>query len=326
MKNIAEEENIIFAQIKYEGKLVEDGFLDARKSGEVLIGIDEILRHFLYQENAEFQNFEFEIPIRVKKGSWIADFLANYDAYLVKTALIYAGSKYTGSALGEMAKNDFKDIGFKDVFKLAFKSMTWVLKIAKHLGTLTKRKIENYKFIKDNKFVLLVNENGELLEVPTEYLELYSSCPSSLFSKLANIIEDERELIVEYNDLENSEKNSVRINTYSKGIFTKKDDDDEEILFPELIHDSFVELEGHIIRGNQNSNTIGLEFKNHIITCYPKKGNIKDYKHTLFTNCIIKGFVDRLNKRTGEFIEKRPRIKFTEIISIETIDKQQKLF
>ena len=43
-------------------------------------------------------------------------------------------------------------------------------------------------------------------------------------------------------------------------VSTKKDDDDEEILFPELIHDSFVELEGHIIRGNQNSNTIGLAF------------------------------------------------------------------
>lgn len=326
MKKIAEKENTVFAQIKYEGKLVEDGFLDARKSGEVLIGIDEILRHFLYKENSDFQNFEFEIPIRVKKGSWIADFLANYDAYLFKTASIYAGSKYVGSALGEMAKNDFKDVGFKDVFKLAFKGMTWVIKIAKHLGTLTKRKIEKFKFTKDNNFVLLENENGELLEVPVEYLELYSSCPSSLFSKLANVIEDERELIVEYNDLENKDKNSVRINTHSKSIFTVKEEDDEEILFPELIHDSFVELEGHIIRGNQNSNTIGFEYKNHIITCYPNKGNVKDYKHTLFTNCIIKGFVDRLNKRTGEFIEKRPRIKFTEIISTESIDRQQKLF
>ena len=42
LKNLAEEENTVFAQIKYEGKLVEDGFLDARKSGEILIGIDEL--------------------------------------------------------------------------------------------------------------------------------------------------------------------------------------------------------------------------------------------------------------------------------------------
>tara|TARA_B110000240_G_C13407358_1_gene413686 strand:- start:51 stop:1028 length:978 start_codon:yes stop_codon:yes gene_type:complete len=325
MKKNIDKEKSVFAQIKYEGKLVENGYLDARKSGEVLIGIDEVLRYFLYQENIDFQKIEFEIPIKVNKGSWVADFLANYDEYLLKSAITFAGTKYVGNALSEMAKNDFKNIGFNNLFKTAFKGMTWVLKIAKHLGTLSKRKFDKIKFIKENKFVVIENENGLFLEVPVEYLQLYSDCPSSLFKNLANVVESERELIVTYNDLESKETNCVNINNDSKNIFIPKEED-EETLFPELIHDMYVQIEGHVTRGNEKSNTIGLSYENHIITCYPNKGNIKDFKHTLFTNCSIKGIVDRLNKKTGEFIEKRPRIKVLEITSINPKDKQQKLF
>lgn len=320
-----EEDNKVFAQIKYEGELVQDGFLDAKKAGEVLIGIDEALRFFLSQENKDFNHIDFEIPVRIKKGSWVTDFLDNYDAVLIKTALTWGAAKYFGNALSEMAKNDFKEIGFKEVFKNAFKGMTWVLKIAKHLGTLTKKKFENLTFTKNNRNVLLKNDFNEILEVPIEYLELFSNCPPTLFESLANIIEIERELIVEYRDENNEVSNSVKIGIKSKGVFIQNEEDDET-LFPELEHDSFVELDGHITRGNESSNTIGFMYKNHILTCYPESGNIKDFKSTLFTNCIIKGYVDRLHKKTGEFIEKRPRIRFTEIISNEAEDRQQRLF
>lgn len=313
----------IFAQIKYEGKLVEDGYLDAKKSGEVLIGIDQILRHFLYQENKNFIKLDFEIPVKVKKGSWVTEFLADYDMFLIKTAVAWGSTKYFGSALSEMAKNDFKNIGFKDVFKKAFMAMTWVLKIAQHLGSLATKKIENYQFINNNQYVLLINEKNEKLQVPIEYLEFFTNCPSNLFNNLAKIIENERELIVEYNSINNS--NSVRINNHTKNIFISEEEDNET-LFPELIHDQYIELEGHITRGNESSNTIGLMYKGHILTCYPNQGNIKDIKNTLFTNCILKGYVDRLNKKTGEYIEKRPRIKFIEIISIKSNDIQHKLF
>ena len=64
------ETNEVFAYIKYEGELVQDGFLDAKKSGEALLGIDEALRFFLYHEDSSMQKIEFEIPVRVLKGSW----------------------------------------------------------------------------------------------------------------------------------------------------------------------------------------------------------------------------------------------------------------
>ena len=36
---------------KYYGKLVEDGFMDARKSAQALLGFDEAVRFFIYQQN-----------------------------------------------------------------------------------------------------------------------------------------------------------------------------------------------------------------------------------------------------------------------------------
>lgn len=38
--------------IKYEGKSVQNGYLDARKSAEALIGFDEVIRYFLYHIKA----------------------------------------------------------------------------------------------------------------------------------------------------------------------------------------------------------------------------------------------------------------------------------
>lgn len=324
MKKNSTNENEIFAEIKYEGKLVEDGFMDARKAGEALIGIDETLRYFLYNEDKKFKNLDFEIPVKVKKGSWVTEFLDNFDAILIKTALTWGATKYFGSALSEMAKSDFKDIGFKDIFKQAFKSMTWVLKIALHLGTITKKKLENIRFIENSEYVELVNEEGILLKVPIKYLEIFSNCPNDLFEKLATIIEVERELIVSYNDSEDESEEKVKVDFYNKRIFIPNED--EEVLFPELEHNMYVELKGHITRGNENSNTIGFMYEGHILTCYPDEGNVKDYKSRLFSNCILKGYVDRVHKKTGDYIEKRPRIKFISIISLESDDGQQSLF
>lgn len=314
----------IFALLKYEGKLVEDGFMDAKKSGEILINIDEAIRYFLFQESRDLKQTEFEIPVKIQKGSWETVFLENFDAILLKTVMAWGASKYFGSALSEMAKNDFKEIGFKSIFKNAYKSMTWVFKIALHLGTLTKKKLDKISFSKKSELVFVENDKGELLEVPVKYLEMFSNCPPNLFINLARIIEIERDLVIGYEDTDKSDKEFVRVKAKDKNIFIPEDED--EILFPELEHDSYVELEGHITRGNENTNTIGFMYEGHILTSFPSEGNIKNFKDALFTNCIIKGFIDRINKKTGDFNEKRPRIRFIQLISNEPDDKQMKLF
>lgn len=97
------------AHIKYQGELVEDGFLDARKSAEILIGIDEVIRFFLFQENKESAKLNLEIPIRVKKGCW----MAILPSYLLTTLSGFVAA-YEMTALHTIAKNDFKDVTSKD--------------------------------------------------------------------------------------------------------------------------------------------------------------------------------------------------------------------
>ena len=36
--------------IKYSGELVRDGYLDARKSAQALLGVDEAVRFFVFQQ------------------------------------------------------------------------------------------------------------------------------------------------------------------------------------------------------------------------------------------------------------------------------------
>lgn len=302
-----------FAYIKYEGKSVKEGFLDARKSGEALVGIDDLLRYFLTQEDPEIKAYEFEIPVRIRKGSWETIFQEDINGLLIKGLFTWAAANYAKEALGEMAKNDFKGKGFKPLFKKAFKGMLHVIKLAKHVGTLNKQKFEGLNFKDNNTLVKITNEKGEELWLPTEVLELYSNCPETVFNNLAKIIEEDRELTIGMVD-----KNLVieeKITTTTKYIFAKEEETDE-IILPELVDGEFVALDGHVTRGNEKSNTIGFLYEGHIITCFPEKGNIKQYKRHMFTNARLKGQVTRVDK-DGNINEKRPRIRFTEIISID---------
>jgi len=304
------EDSTYLGYIKYRGKLVDDGLLDARKAAEALIGFDESIRYFLCQENPIFNELEFEIPVRIQKGCWEALIPDNIDILLLKACVGWAATKYVGGALGEMAKNDFKNLGFKELFKASFKSITWIIKLGTHLKSMRKNKFENVKFEDNNETIGIPNDDGVYLYVPKKYLDLYIKCPEYLFSKIIKQVEDERELEI---GLVGDTNINVKVNKAIKEVFIKvEEDDNEHVLFPELKHDDFIELEGYVTRGNENTNTIGFQYLGHILTCRPLNGSIVDYKTELFSDCHIKGYVDRTDK-FGNYIEKKPRINFTNL-------------
>lgn len=329
-QTMTEQNDNFLAYVKYQGDLVADGYMDTRKSAEALLGIDEVIRYFLYQVDKDLQKIEIEIPVRIRKGSWEA--LIPHD---VLSWILTAGgagiTAYATTALNKMAEHDFKDKGIKDVFKKVIKSIKWVIKIATHVKSLAVKEFIGVEFKQDDSEILvgIKNENGELLYVPKEYLETYKNCPEKLFTKLTKLIEKGRELEIGFNPNEQVDKDdtngSVNISISDKTIFVKENDDDG-VLFPELIHEQYVELYGHITRGNENSNTIGFEYEGHILTCVPREGNIKQYKDKMFSNCTIKGYVDRLSD-DGSINEKRPRISFIDLVE-KTNDegKQTDLF
>jgi len=327
MEILKEEEYLGY--FKYEGSLVEAGYLDARKSAEVLIGLDEVLRYFLFQEDKTLQEKEIELPVRIRKGSWEALIPQSLSEWLITGGGI-AFTKYLTTALTEVAKNDFKNKGTKDVLKEALKSIKWVIKIATHLKSLTIKTFNGVTFIEreGEHLIGIKNEKGELIYVPNKYLEAYKNCPEKLFERLAHIIEPERELEIGINETLPLDKDegfkSIKIKSSEKYIFFTKEEI-EDILFPELVHGSYVEIAGRVTRGNENTNNLGFEYFNHILVCSPLSGNIKDYKSLMFTNCILKGYVDRVGD-DGLINAKKPRIRFDVLEEMPNQSNQGKLF
>ena len=88
-------------------------------------------------------------------------------------------------------------------------------------------------------------------------------------------------------------------------------------MFPELAHGDYVELEGDITRGNENSNNLGFRYDGHILTIVPATGSIVKHKSSLFLKCLVKGRASRIDK-VGYITEKKPKIIFTEIVPLES--------
>lgn len=310
MENL--DKNDAFGIMKFDGKLIVDGAIDLKTAGESLLGLNEALNFFIKKEYPEFSDIDLEIPVQIRKGSWEAFITEVLTERYWEIAGTYIASKYIGPALTEMAKKDFKDFGFSDLIKKTFKGLTWVIKISKHLGSMSIKKIDDFlikDLERDNEIGILDNDGVELW-VPVDALEFYKSCPDTLFFKLAKNVENERDLTVTYKDA--IETVTTTITSDSKPIFYRYKDTKETFVFPNLKHGDFVEIRGRLTRGNENANTFGLSYERHILTLIPSKGNIVSEKEFLFTECIVKGKIDRMN-RTGTKLEKKPKIIYTEI-------------
>ena len=303
--------------LKYTGKLVDEGLMDARKSAQALLGFDEVIRFFVIKQAPKLQKSDFEFPVRIKKGSW---------EIAIPVAIVgwfgLVGTAYSVKAAQKMAERDFDEFGFKDIFKKSLLAVQWVIKIGKHLGDLTIKKFENVKYTNNNQVIGIPNSEGEYLYVPLEYLELYASINPKLLSNISGIVEDERVLSIGvYEDGELVEEKMTR---RDRNIFTHESDD-EEILFPELKHGDIVKLDGEVTRGNEMSNTIGFSYEGHILTATPESGSIVRFKSSLFLKCQIHGEITRIDDK-GRLGAKRPKILFTHIEPIEKEDKELSLF
>jgi len=295
--------------LKYKGKSVDDGLLDARKAAKALLGFDEAVRFFACQQSKKLQEVDFEIPIRVKRGSWEALIPTDIIGWIIAAGGVGVAS-YVGNAAKEMAKNDFGEKKLKDIFEHSLTAIQWMVRIGKHLGNVTKKHFENTKFRNDNTEVGIPNKEGEHLYVPMKYFKLYVAADYKLLKNVTELIEEEREL--ELGVFKEGELTQEKISYREKYIFTSEDEDTEDILFPELEHGKSVELTGHVTRGNEKANTLGFEYKGYILTCEPMDGTVVRFKKFIFSHCIVSGSISRENKEGG-CTEQKPRIKVSRI-------------
>lgn len=296
--------------VKYSGELVKHGYLDARKSAQALLGVDEAVRFFVFQQAPELRAVDFEFPVMVKKGSW---------EIVIGGVLLAYGAK----AAQKMAENDFKDVGLQDVFRKALSAIQWMIRIGKHMGDLTIKRFENVKFKDNNALVGVRNSQSEYLYVPKEFLDFYASASPVLLKKMSEVVEEERSLSIGIYDGQTVIEETVT--RRHRQIFTHEIEEQGDVLFPEFEHGQSIVLEGELTRGNEMTNTVGIGYQGHILTGLPEVGSIVRFKPSLFLRCRVYGRVSREDEK-GHLDARRPRIIFTRIEPLESDDGNEQLF
>lgn len=139
---------------------------------------------------------------------------------------------------------------------------------------------------------------------------------------MASIIEPGRQLRIVVHS--GGELGAEDVNFNERSIFYIPEED-TEVLFPELEHGQSVTLEGVATRGNENTNSIGFRYKDHIINCIPMEGSIVRFKSALFLKCRIIGKISREDD-AGQIILKKPKIIFDNIVPLEDEPQELTLF
>jgi len=164
--------------LKYDGDAVEDGIMDARLSADALLGFDEAYRYFIRQENPSWQDEDLNLPVRIEKGCWeimIPAGVAVFAGYYLKATAEKAGQDglfETGIA------NDLNRI-----LKGALRSLKWIVRISKHLGSVGDRTRVEGARVQDSDNIIVYDNDGVPLVVPKKHFDLYCSCPEELLSK-----------------------------------------------------------------------------------------------------------------------------------------------
>ena len=297
--------------IEYNGDSIINGAFDAKKAAKALIGFDSCMKNYLGSQFQVLQKVDYELPVRIRKGSWQALIPQGIEQWVLASILATL-TAYMGAAAAQMAQNDFKNIGLGTLFNKGLHGIQWFIRLVKHTGIPGQRKFENVRWRNNNTEIGVPNRNGEYLFIPKEFLDWISAAPTYLISDLAEIVSEGRNMSVGVYSGKKLIKETITPET--RYLFSKVEED--EILFPELIHGMPVELEGEVTRGNENSNSIGFRFQDHILTCHPAEGNITRFKYALFLNCRIKGEVTRFDKQGGTN-DPRPQILFDNLDVLE---------
>lgn len=304
--------------IKYSGENLINGVIDAGSAGSALVGLDEAIRFFNSQQSPDLTALQYDIPVQTRAGSW--------EAVLVASAAVGGAFAlgYAKKAGEKLADNDFKEIGLKDVLKKSIAALQTLVKLVKHT-----RRSRGWERVRveptlGQDTVLVANDKGEELSVPLEYFRWYQQVPPRLLAKMTSVIRSDRVLTIGV--FKQAKTDEVTIIEPEKPLFEKiqEDEFEEDILFPELTHGTNARLEGRLIRGNEASNSIGLEYKGHVINCVPAIGSIRQYKAALFLRCKVEGRITRHTK--NRFVaDRRPTLVLDRVVPLEA-DGQLGLF
>lgn len=306
--------------IKYFGEAVPRGVIDASSAGNALLGLDEALRFFNAQQTPDLASVHYEIPVETRPGSWEAVLLAAVGGVAGTFALSYA--KKAGE---KMAENDFKEIGLKTVLQKSMAAIKNLARLIKHTRKPKNWQIERVEPVGNIDMAVVFNSRGEPIFVPIEHMKWFQQLPPQLLVRLTGVVRKNRTLSIGV-VAPTCPPEDVVIDEYDKTFFEQPEPEEieDDTLFPELIHGIEAQLIGRLIRGNESSNTVGLEYEGHVINCVPAIGSVRQYKPALFLRCRVEGRITRHTKH--RFVaDKKPTLIVSSVIPLES-DGQMGLF
>lgn len=278
------------------------------------MALDDTLKYFNRQQSRGFATLPYEITVKTHKGSWTVLILGGLG--------IFAGA-YIKKAAEKMAERDFDGVGFKDVIRKSVDALRRLVELVKHTKGSLDFSALDLSWRAAGGMVGIEGHDGTVMYIPIEYFKWYLGIPKNFLYRLTQSVEENRSLVVASE--EGGSIVEAEVSLRDKIFFGHADaSPDGEFLFPELQHGSTVELEGRLTRGNENTNSIGLEYRGHILNCIPETGSIVHFKPALFLKCRVFATVSRLAKQHTE-AERRPTLIISHVVPLET-DDQLNLF
>lgn len=305
--------------IKYDGELVESGLMDARRQAKALLAYDGAIRELISKQAPDLKHIDFEIPMRVQKGSWEA-LVPETVAGWAQAGLGVVATAYFSKAASKMAENDFENFGFTSVFQKHLMGSSGLSVLANTSEKLVKKTFQTSSLKTTTSSLGYLTRKGNTYMVPKPALDLYLDSNSKLLEELARNVAEGRTLkIGTYND---GVKDEVTIGKKDKAIFCKDDneDDEEMLVLPELVHGTTVVIEGEVTRENKTSNSLGFKYLGHILTAYPDVGSVVKYKPLLFLRCKLVGIVSRTDEK-GQMTAKRPKLIVSHLEALEQTNR-----
>lgn len=309
--------------VYFTGSSVKDGRVDLAKTAKYLNGLEKALKYHINKSDSQATSTNTSIEVRLRPGSLITEILG----LVATTGVVAPVATYLTTAAVQLAKNDIGDSTSKDVAKKAIGAMVSTMRIAKHLGTMMHNKAfkpEEAKAIDSNN-IILTNSKGEKLTVTKAELDQYRETPKNEYRDIMTLIDKETSMYIgdEPIDKDNIPDSAVSIDFIDKRVFDDRDQQvDSKLIFPELVQDDIVTIDGELTRGNGRSNTLGFSYSGRILKCIPYgSDSVKSMRDLLFGYVRLQARVDRRSTAKGsEAILKKPVLR---IINVEKINEDE---
>lgn len=303
--------------VSFEWSGAPSGVIDASSGGHALLGLDDAIRYFNRRQSSGFNSTSYEVPVLTGQGSWVAVVLG-----ILAVPATAFGLAYVKKAGEKMADKDFTDVGFLDIARRSMDALVKLVRLVKaKRGKLDVRKLE-VRWSDDATMAVVHTEDGDQISIPAEYLQWYSSIPHTTLRKLSAPVSAERVMIVGARQEDGSVDTVSFTETDRRNLVNDDGEDDSEFLFPELEHAMEVALEGIVTRGNQSTNSMGLQYRGHILNCTPETGSVKRFKPALFEQCRVYATVNR-HVTSLTTLDYRPTLLVHDVVSLEEKQSNQ---